>query len=167
MAAFGEIVDGIAHELQKSAYDYRGARPKTLKSGGVEPENVNEYAARITYERRAYGADGSKDRPTLRTVLVSKRVPGDLNSVLRSALEEIKARVSKAGIELAVEFAKELPPLDMDAASLKVAFTNILQNSLEAIERGGMDKAPYKFRGRRYCHSTIARTAAAAWTLNL
>jgi signal transduction histidine kinase len=143
MAAFGEIVDGIAHELRNPLMTI-GGLARRFEALEVEPESVNEYARMITasverMERMVQRIADFKD------VLASKRVPGELNAVLDSALEEIKVKVSKAGIELAVEFDPQLPPLDMDEASLKVAISNILQNSLEAIEGAGWIKVRTSF----------------------
>ncbi len=143
MAAFGEIVDGIAHELRNPLTTI-GGLARRFEGGEVEPDQVNEYASRIltSVERMERMVQRIAD---FKDALASKRVPGQLNVVLKSALEEIKPRVGKAGIELAVEFAQDLPPLDMDAASLKVALTNILQNSLEAIEGSGWIKVRTSF----------------------
>jgi signal transduction histidine kinase len=138
MAAFGEIVDGIAHELRNPLAAI-GGLARRLSSGRVKEENKGEYAEKIlaSVERIESMVQRIAD---FKEVLVQKRTPGDLNEVLKSALEEVKPRAGKADIELAVEFGKDLPSLDMDSASLKIAVKNILQNSIEAIEGAGWIK---------------------------
>ncbi|MEE9543303.1 MAG: response regulator [Thermodesulfobacteriota bacterium] len=138
MAAFGEIVDGIAHELRNPLATI-GGLARRLARGDMEKEREEEYAEKIltSVERIESMVQRIAD---FKEVLVQKRTPGQLNAVLKSALEEVKPRVGKAGIELAVEFEKELPQLNMDSASLKIALKNILQNSIEAIDGAGWIK---------------------------
>ena len=138
MAAFGEIVDGIAHELRNPLAAI-GGLARRLSSGRVEKGREEEYAKKIlaSVERIESMVQRISD---FKEVLVQERAHGELNDVLRSALEEVKPGLGKAGIELTVEFAEEMPFLDMDAASLKIAFKNILQNSIEAIDGEGWIK---------------------------
>ncbi len=143
MAAFGEIVDGIAHELRNPLMTI-GGLARRFSGGEVSSERVGEYAERITssVERMEQMVQRIAD---FKDVLASKRVPGELNTVLKSALEDIKARVGKADVELAVDLGLGLPLFDMDAASLKVAISNILENSLEAIDEAGWIKVRTSF----------------------
>jgi two-component system sensor histidine kinase/response regulator len=145
MAAFGEIVDGIAHELRNPLMTI-GGLARRFEGGEVEIERAGEYAKRITasverMERMVQRISDFKD------VLASRRVPGELNVVLESVLDDIRVRVLKADVELSVDLALELPALDMDEASLKVAISNILENSLEAIDGAGWIKVRTSFVG--------------------
>ncbi|MBE9531535.1 MAG: response regulator [Proteobacteria bacterium] len=143
MAVFGEIVDGIAHEL-RNPLTAIGGLARRLAIGDIPEERTAEYAQRITssVERMERMVQRISD---FKGVFASKRVPGELNAVLKSALEGIKARSGKADVELAVEFALNLPLFDMDAVSLKVAISNILENSLEAIDEAGWIKVRTAF----------------------
>ncbi len=138
MAAFGEIVDGIAHELRNPLAAI-GGLARRLSSGRVAQGREGEYADRIlkSVERIESMVQRIAD---FKEVLVQKKAPGDFNAVLASALEEVRPSVGRAGIELSVELTKYLPPLNMDVASLKIALKNILQNSIEAIDGAGWIK---------------------------
>jgi signal transduction histidine kinase len=102
-------------------------------------------------------ADGSDDREALSAVLhdvaqvesvvrdlmdlanpgALARRPGDLNAVLRDALEQLSAQLAYRKIRVELALAGALPPAAIDPQRLRQAFVNVLVNGSEAMHTGG------------------------------
>jgi PAS domain S-box-containing protein len=69
-----------------------------------------------------------------------KRVPQDLNSLVRDAAEFLGPELKSRNILLELDLAPGLPFLEVDQDQLKQAFYNIVKNSSEAMKQGGLLK---------------------------
>jgi hypothetical protein len=63
--------------------------------------------------------------------------PVDTAGVLRATLEMREARLTAAGIEVAMDVAGDLPPVRGDAHQLQQVFLNVLVNAEQALAEGG------------------------------
>ena len=63
--------------------------------------------------------------------------PGDLNTLLRSSLNQVKHELMRAQITVATEFCDNLPPALVDATKIKQVFVNALTNAVHAMPGGG------------------------------
>jgi signal transduction histidine kinase len=70
-------------------------------------------------------------------VLVSERKKGDINEVIKKAVDGAKDYMGDRDIVISTSLTEEPPGLNIDATNLKIAIFNILQNSVEAIEGRG------------------------------
>lgn len=136
VAALGEMVDGIAHEI-RNPLTAIGGMARRLSEGETDPQH-KEYAQWILrsverLERIILRIDEYK------RILTSTLVKGDLNKVIFGAVKEVKEFIEGEGKEITIKtnLMPDPPPVNMDYGNLKTALFNVLQNSAEAIERKG------------------------------
>ncbi|HBG45568.1 MAG TPA: hypothetical protein DDW94_01100 [Deltaproteobacteria bacterium] len=137
VAALGEMVDGIAHEI-RNPLTAIGGIARRLFEHETEPQH-REYAQWIIksverLERMIERIDEYK------RILVSTLVKGDLNKVVAEATNEIREFIEGQGktIEVRQNLMPDAPPVNYDYGNMKMALFNILQNSVEAIETNGV-----------------------------
>ncbi len=136
VAALGSMVDGIAHELRNPLVAI-GGMARRLYEHEADAQH-KEYAGRIIksverLERLILRIDEYK------RILSSTLARGDLNDVIEAAVKEIRDYVSGTGKEITVRpnLMPEPPPVNFDFGNLKTAILNVLQNSVEAIDKKG------------------------------
>jgi signal transduction histidine kinase len=136
MAALGEMVDGIAHEIRNPLTTI-GGMARRLYEHEEDPQHKS-YATTILksverLERMLKRIDEYK------WVLMTSFKPGDVNSVVKAAISDISAFIEaqKKDIEVSPVLADPMPAVMLDYNNLKLALYNILHNSVEAIERKG------------------------------
>lgn len=136
MAALGGMVDGIAHEI-RNPLTAIGGLARRLAEGETDPqhkvytERILRYVERL--ERMLQRIDEYK------RILVSNLAPADVNEVVRSAVKDVREFIEGQGKEITLNVAlmEGPPPVNLDFGNLKIALFNILQNSVEAIEKKG------------------------------
>lgn len=134
MAALAALSTGIAHEIGtplgiivgrvEQALD-RTQDERTRAALGVVGEQV-ERIRRIV--------NGSLALARGDTPLLVKTPPG---SVARRAVDLVRHRFDKAGIEIACDVEDKLPAVACDPALFEQALVNVLLNACEATPRGG------------------------------
>ncbi|MBE7415281.1 MAG: response regulator [Deltaproteobacteria bacterium] len=136
VAALGEMVDGIAHEI-RNPLTAIGGIARRLYEHETDPQH-REYAQWIirSVERleRMLGRIDEYKR-----ILVSTLVRGDINRVVEDTAREIKEYIDGLGrkIDVKVRLMPDPPPVSYDHGNMKTAIFNVLQNSVEAIEGEG------------------------------
>lgn len=136
MAALGEMVDGIAHEVRNPLTTIGGMARRLMEH--ETDEKHKEYASRIL--RSAERLESMVHRiDEYKRILASTLSPGDVNKVAEEVLREIKSYAEALGksISFRTSFMPDPPPVNMDYGNLKIALFNVLQNSVEAIEEEG------------------------------
>ncbi len=136
VAALGEMVDGIAHEIRNPLTAIGGMARRLYE--GVSDQQHKEYAQWIIksverLERMILRVDEYK------MILVSTLTKGDIDEVIKGALKDLKEYMEGKGKEITIKthFMPGPPPVKLDYRNLKIALFNILQNSVEAIEKKG------------------------------
>lgn len=61
----------------------------------------------------------------------------DVNAVLEQVLNLFRPGIEQQRIELVTEFGDNMPPIAADGAQLHEVFTNLIDNALDAMPRGG------------------------------
>lgn len=132
VAALGEMVDGIAHEI-RNPLTAIGGMARRLYEGETDPQH-KEYAQWIIrsverLERMLQRIDEYK------RILVSTFSRGDINMAVEASVKDIKDFIEGHGkqITLKMNLMPEPPPVNYDYGNMKTALLNILQNSVEAI----------------------------------
>jgi two-component system, NtrC family, sensor kinase len=134
LAAAGQLAAQFAHEV---------GTPLNLISG-----HVQLLRARARDERVMQRLDiiaGQIDRITniVRSMLDSTRRPVprlesvDINSLLAQILDATQPTLVARNVELQTDIGDGLPPIEADPDQLQQVFINLINNSLDAMPRGG------------------------------
>jgi signal transduction histidine kinase len=145
VAALGEMVDGIAHEI-RNPLTAIGGMARRLYDGEADPQH-KEYAQWIIksverLERMLQRIDEYK------RILGSTLSRGDINKVVEASVKDIKDFIEEHGklITVKMNLLPEPPQVNYDYGNMKTALMNILQNSVEAIMGEGtitVETLPY------------------------
>lgn len=134
LAALGELVAGIAHDIRNPLTSIRGFVQYLQKT--KDPQELQEYAPLIIREvdglNRIIGEllEFAKPHPP-RYRLVQ------VNGLIQEALSLIKARAEKQGIRIDMELDPSMPSIEADGEQLKQVLLNLLINACQAIPGQG------------------------------
>lgn len=131
LAALGELVAGVAHEIRNPLTSIRGFMQYLEDCD--DPAEWREYAPLIVRQ-----VDGL-NRIVSELLEFGRPRPPSLRRVDLNGLVADVARLAggKQGVTVTCALAADLPPLEADAEALKQALLNLLINALQALPDGG------------------------------
>jgi signal transduction histidine kinase/CheY-like chemotaxis protein len=130
LAAVGQLVSGVAHELNNPLQGVLGYAELMLAARPTSPE---------TEELRAIRDNANRAAGIVRNLLTfagrtsSARGWQQMNRVVRDAVAAREPQLKAAGIDLRVEIADRLPLVYIDHARLQDVLINLIQNAENAI----------------------------------
>ncbi|OFW46336.1 MAG: hypothetical protein A3J29_17695 [Acidobacteria bacterium RIFCSPLOWO2_12_FULL_67_14b] len=130
LAAVGQLVSGVAHELNNPLQGVLGYAELMLASRPSAPE---------TEELRAIRDNANRAAGIVRNLLTfagrtsSARGWQQMNRIVRDAVAMREPRLLSAGIDLRIEIADRLPLVYVDHARLEDVLVNLIQNAENAI----------------------------------
>lgn len=131
LAALGQLVAGVAHELNNPLTGIIGYTE--LLSEEVTHEGASKKVTKLGNEARRMHRIVSGLLRFARQSNSSERA-AQLESALRDALQLREFHVRKVGIDLRVEIEPALPALAIGEDELKQILLNLLNNSIDALE---------------------------------
>ena len=146
LGAVGELAAAVAHEVNNPLTGILGFSELLLAELPDDDPRHSEASIIQSEAVRARGIirallEFARPRPP-------QRIPSDLNVVTRSTLELFRFRAQEAGIWISEEY-DELPSLEIDPDAIKQVLLNLLNNSVEAMPRGGQLRVSTRTDGDR------------------
>lgn len=129
MHLLGELMAGIAHEINNPLTTIGGFSEMIAQGGAKEPR---ETAAVISQQARRVSSivrnllDFAQNRPV-------QHAPGSITDVLHSAEELIAADLRLSGIALETYISPDLPRVLMDKQQMEQVFINLIRNAAQAL----------------------------------
>ncbi|MCC6501776.1 MAG: response regulator [Deltaproteobacteria bacterium] len=137
VAALGNMVDGIAHEI-RNPLTAIGGMARRLFDGETDQQR-KEYAQWIIrsverLERMLQRIDEYK------RILVSTLAKGDINKAVEASVKDIQDIIDSHNRKITVKMSlmPGPPPVNYDYGNMRTALMNILQNAVEAIPGEGV-----------------------------
>ncbi len=134
LAAIGEVAAGIAHELRTPLTSIRGF--VQYLQGSTDPKEWQEYGDIIVRE-----VDGLNRIVSEVLDLVGTRpprpIPTNLNQLVEETLFMVRDSADNSRVDIVVELADALPPVDIDQGQIKQVLLNIIINAIQAISERG------------------------------
>lgn len=137
LAALGELVAGVAHEIN-NPLAVIGGHAQLLQMHPDPDVRADATAMRGMVDRatRIVRALKSISRPS--SVSVRERTRADLNGLVRRALDLVGASLRRAEIDLDLRLSDDLPPVLVDAGEIEQVIVHLVNNAEHALRGGGI-----------------------------
>jgi len=135
LAAMGNLVQGVAHEIRNPIMTIGGFAQR-IKKELEGHEKVGKYIDIIVEEtnRLENLVRRIREFAEVQVCLLSLERP---DTVLQEALRQIRGVAENQGVKVVSEIPSALPKMRIDANQLLTALNNLLENALEAMPGGG------------------------------
>ncbi|MCS6798181.1 MAG: ATP-binding protein [Myxococcota bacterium] len=135
LAALGEMAAGLAHEIRNPLGAIKGSAQVLAETEAGE--EAREFLGIIVEEvdrlDRVVRSFLDYARPAR-----GNPQPTDVGTVVQRTVSLLAAECERAGIEVRIDLAEQLPPVRVDADRLHQVLINLVQNAVQAMEgRGG------------------------------
>jgi signal transduction histidine kinase len=135
LAAMGNLVNGIAHEIRNPIMTIGGFALR-IKESACEDNGLQKYTDIILSEIRRLENLVKKVNEFL-NVQSASIMPEKIEPVVKDVLEEFRPRAERQGVQIDASIDLDMPVIDMDRQQIATALSNIFENALEAMNHGG------------------------------
>lgn len=135
LGALGQMAEGVAHEVRNPMVAI-GGFARRIRDKLPENDPLREYAGHIIKEVERLELMVS-EIVRFKTIMISPYGEVDLGALLADILAGTQKVMQDLNITVKLALSPGLPTLQGDWENLKIAFSNIIQNSIEAMPDGG------------------------------
>ncbi len=135
IAAMGHLVNGVAHEIRNPVMVIGGFASRLKNSYSHDPE-VSRYTEIILGET-ARLERLVKQVHRLAEVQTADLTPGNILPLIEKILKSFEPQAEKQNIVFQLSAEENIPDINMDESQLVTAFSNIFENALESMTKGG------------------------------
>jgi len=148
LAAMGNLVNGIAHEIRNPIMTIGGFALR-IKESACEDNGLQKYTDIILSETRRLENLVKKVNEFLEVQSASIK-PEKIEPVIREVIEEFRPRAEKQGVQIDTPVDINMPVIYMDRQQIGTALSNIFENALEAMNHGGRIELSLDIKDNQY-----------------
>jgi two-component system NtrC family sensor kinase len=137
MSAIGQLIAGVAHDLNNPLASVVGFADYLVEAAGDTPEAFREPLRAIRQEAER-AASIVKNLLGFARKQEGRRESHPISNILASTLQLLRNQLMGAKIETEMDVAPGTPPVYADANQLQQVFVNLVNNAAQAIEAGGV-----------------------------
>src|SRR5205809_903102 len=147
MSAIGQLVSGVAHELNNPLAGISAFAQLLLYEKRFPPDQ--RTAAEMIYAEARRASRIVQNLLTFARQHKPERTPTQVNQVLDDTLELRGYELRVRGIDVERDYDEQVPETMADAHQLQQVFLNLITNAEQAMERSERDKQRLTVRTRR------------------
>ncbi len=136
LITMGEMASTLAHELNQplaAIASYNSGCINRLESGReIDRAELREVHARLGRQAQRAGEIIRRVHDFVRRS-EPKRIPVDINAIIRDAVELIEADARKRRMRVSTELAARLPEIDADPVMIEQIIVNLVRNGMDAM----------------------------------
>ncbi len=135
LAAIGELVAGLAHEVRNPLFDITTTL-SALSRRLSDRETVQPYLEVVKAEAERLNYLMEQLLEHSRPIWLDEE-PADLGNVIRNAMDQFSEQAHQRGVTLTFDCPAGVPSLRFDRHKMHKAFANLLDNALQHTPAGG------------------------------
>ncbi len=138
LSALGKLSAGIAHEVRNPLASIKGTAEifsDKFKPGDKEYEFAKILIKEVNRLDKVVAEFLDFARPKPPELMLT-----NINDIIQSVLKLTEHQISRSKINLNIQFAEDLPSLNIDPEQMKQVFLNLVINAVQAMPYGGVLK---------------------------
>jgi signal transduction histidine kinase len=149
LATIGQLAAGVAHELNEPLGNVLGFAQLAKKAPHL-PDQVKKDLTSIE-SASLHAREIIRKLMTFSRQLPPHKAPVNLNELVEDGLYFFEARCQKAGIELVLDLAGDLPAITIDPGQMNQVLVNLVVNAIQAMPKGGRLILQTRLEEDRFC----------------